>query len=168
MFLLNWQEIVQRNLSDFSDRELWHLHDLSAVPAKDSNIPTLTLNDLDFSALTNLYHQRDPYIPGKLPDNLTRLCFQSDCTNSKALFYFKRLDNHLNWYVIDIFQKGRYQCTFLALDSEPFPELRITSAPYYIPVCILLGKRETVDSEQAHQAFLFAHYLFDHQTARTQ
>ena len=71
MFLLNWQEIVQRNLSDFSDRELWHLHDLSAVPAKDSNIPTLTLNDLDFSALTNLYHQRDPYIPGKLPDNLT-------------------------------------------------------------------------------------------------
>lgn len=169
MFLFEWrQEILQKHLAHFSAEELQTLHDLSAVPSVPSDVYTLCLSEENIAYLGSFYCRETPYIPGKLPDALTDLCIQVDIPAGKTQYYFKRLESHHAWYVLDVFQQGHYQCTFLAMDSEPIPELRVSFAPFYIPVCILTNKQDELSNTDAFQAFKFAHYLFHHQTANRQ
>lgn len=159
MFLLEWQEIVHKSLAVFTDEERKHLQGFSAIPLDHSGDHPLVLDRKETARLTGLYEE-STYIPEKLPDDLNSLSIQATTDTGKDLYYFRRLEKYPNWYALDIFQNDKYQYTFLALDTQPFPELRVPFAPFYIPVCILTNKRDEASASRAFEAFKFAHFLF--------
>jgi len=168
MVFLEMQEVLRKYLAEFSLEEIRKFPDLSAIPDNQSDISTIRLSPEDFFNLYDSFQEKTSYIPEKLPHTLTSLCIEVSATSGKFLYYFKRLEAHPDWYVLDIFQEGHFQCTFLAMDSDPLPELHVPFAPFYIPVCLLLSKRENLSNNRAFQAFKFTHFLFQHQSVKAQ
>lgn len=160
MFPINWQQVSKRYLADFTSEELLSLAKASFIPADLTSIPRIDLSQ----TATNLFQDvfTDSYPCQKLPESPSHFYVQTETMENetdRSLIFFKRIDAHPDWYVIDIFLKNQYMATFLALDIALTKELWDADTSSYIPVCHLLSNRPTISEGEAYQTFKFAHFM---------
>lgn len=155
--LTSWQSVRNHYMEEFSVSEQWKIPHLSAVPNdKDVDIPLFPLSERSYELLAELFKQPIPI--RKIPESPSHFAIVIEKMDGPEPFvFFRRLENHPNWYVVDLFLKDKRQFTCLALDIEPVEELKNPATDEQLIVCDILKKNLLLSDNEVYQLFKLAY-----------